>query len=183
MLPCIAGKLKKVFYNSQTSVGDRQYTIILFISIIFLPTILNFLNDKERGRYYHFVGFWRSPMPPPPPHNSKILYYLNDRDEGRYYFCRVLAPPPPPMTPQYLTTCILMTERGGAIISCRIFAPPPPPPPFPDATLLNYPNDRERGAPLSFVGLWRPLTLSQTPQHLTILMTGRGGGRQYPIRS
>ena len=32
--------LQKVFYNSQASVGDRQYTIILFISIMFLPEIL-----------------------------------------------------------------------------------------------------------------------------------------------
>ena len=50
--------LQKVFSNSQASVGDRQYTIILmFISIIFLPTILNYFNDRERGRHYHFVGF------------------------------------------------------------------------------------------------------------------------------
>ena len=75
--------LQKVFYNSQASVGGRQYTIILFISIIFLPTILHNLNDRERGRHY--------------PHDSKILYYLNDRDEGRYYFCKILAPPMPPL--------------------------------------------------------------------------------------
>ena len=49
--------LQKVFYRSQASVGDRQHTIILFISIIFLPTILNYLNDRERKRHYHFVGF------------------------------------------------------------------------------------------------------------------------------
>ena len=49
--------LQKVFYNSQVSVVDRQHTIILFISIIFLPTILNNLNDRERGRHFHFVGF------------------------------------------------------------------------------------------------------------------------------
>ena len=49
--------LQKVFYNSQASVGDRQYTIILFRSIIFLPTILNYFNDRERERRYHFVGF------------------------------------------------------------------------------------------------------------------------------
>ena len=49
--------LNKVFYNSQASVSDRQYTIILFISIIFLPTILYYLNEKERGRHYYFVGF------------------------------------------------------------------------------------------------------------------------------
>ena len=46
--------LQKVFYNSQAPVGDRQYTIILFISIMFLPTILNYLNDRKRGRHYHF---------------------------------------------------------------------------------------------------------------------------------
>ena len=49
--------LQKVYSNSQASVGDRQYTIILFISIIFLPTILNYFNDRERGRHYHFAGF------------------------------------------------------------------------------------------------------------------------------
>ena len=49
--------LQKVLYNSHASVGNRQYTIILFISMIFLPTILNYLNDRERGRHYHFVGF------------------------------------------------------------------------------------------------------------------------------
>ena len=49
--------LQKVFYNSQTSVDDRQYTIILFICIIYLRTILNYFNDRERGRHYHFVGF------------------------------------------------------------------------------------------------------------------------------
>ena len=36
--------LQKVFYNSQASARDRQYTIILFIGILFLPTILNYLN-------------------------------------------------------------------------------------------------------------------------------------------
>ena len=49
--------LQKVFYDSQASIGDRQYTIILFISIMFLQTILNYPNDRERGRHYHFVGF------------------------------------------------------------------------------------------------------------------------------
>ena len=42
--------LQKLFYNSQlASVGDsdRQYTIILFIS-----TILNYFNDRERIRHY-----------------------------------------------------------------------------------------------------------------------------------
>ena len=38
----------------------------------------------------------------------------------------------------------------------------------------------ERGAPLSFVGFWRPpMTPPQTPQYLTILQTERG--RALPL--
>ena len=50
-----------------------------------------------------------------------------------------------------------MTERGGTIIFRRILAPPQCPPPIhsPDPTILIYLKDRE-GAPLSFVGFWRP---------------------------
>ena len=33
-----------------------------------------------------------------------------------------------------------MTERGGAMIFCRMSSPPSP-----DATILNYLDDRERG--------------------------------------
>ena len=120
--------LQKVSYNSQASVGDRQYTIILFISIIFLPTILHYLYDRERVRHYHFVGFSRPPMPLPP--RFQILYYLNDRNEGRYYFCRILASPPPqcpPPSPNPTTLNHLNDrEKRGAIIFCRILAPPPP---------------------------------------------------------
>ena len=115
--------LQKVFYNSQASVGDRQYTIILFISIIFLPTILNNLNDRERGRHYHFVGFYRPPMPP--PHDSKILCYLNDRNEGRYYFCRILVPPMPPPSPD-ATILNYLNDRGGGHYLFSILAPPMP---------------------------------------------------------
>ena len=56
----------------------------------------------------------------------------------------------------------------------------PPMPPSPDATILNYLNDSERGggggAPLSFVGFWRRPNAPHppTPQYLTILMTERG---------
>ena len=102
--------------------------------------------------------------------------------------------------PQYLT--ILMTERGGVLLSfCRILAPHNAllhdskilyylndrdegryyfcrilAPPSPDVTILNYLNDGEMGAPISFVGFWRtPITPPpQTPQYLTILMTERG---------
>ena len=138
--------------------GERQLSFVGF----WRPpppdaTILNYLNDRERGALLLFVRFWRPPMTPPPqtpqyftilmteregaplsfcrilappnappPHDSKILYYLNDRDEGRYYVCRILAPPNAP------------------------------PPPSPNAIILNYLNDRERRAPSSFVGFWRP---------------------------
>ena len=105
----------------------------------------------ERGAPLSFCRILAPPNAPRPPNDSKILYYLNDRDEGRHYFCRILAPPPPP---------------------------PPPPPnalPSPDATILNYLNDSERGAPLSFVGFWRSPPPMQMQQYLTILMTERGG--------
>ena len=64
--------LQKVFYNSQASVGNRQYTIILVISIIILHTILNYLIDREMGAIIFCMIL--APLPPnaPPPrrHNS-----------------------------------------------------------------------------------------------------------------
>ena len=169
--------LQKVFYNSQASVGDRQYTIILFISIIFFPTIRNYLNDREGAplsfgrilaphnapptipKYFTilmtemrdaiiFVGCWRPPNAPPSP-DATILNYLNDREVAGIIFCRILAPPP--MTPQYLT--ILMTERRGAIIFCRTLAPLNAPP---DATILNYLYDREGGGAIFFCRILAP---------------------------
>ena len=145
--------LQKVFYNSQASVGDRQYTIILFISIIFLPTILNYFNDRERGRHYHFVGFYRPPMPPPPTIPKYFTILMTEMRDS--YFCRILAPPnapPPPLTPKYLT--ILVTERGGAIVFCRILAPPNDPPPQTPQYLTILQTERGRALPL--VGFWRP---------------------------
>ena len=46
-----------------------------------------------------------------------------------------------------LPTILNYLKREGAIILCRILAPPPPkfPLPLPDAAILNYLNDRERG--------------------------------------
>ena len=41
--------LQKVFYKSQASVGDRQYTIILFISIYFCPQYLTILMTERGG--------------------------------------------------------------------------------------------------------------------------------------
>ena len=106
---------------------------------------------------------------------------------GVIIFCKIFdapqCPPPLPQTPQYLT--ILRTERGRHYV-CRILAPsmPPTPPPSNDATILNYLNNREReGAPLFFIGFWRPLMPPpppQTPQYLTILITERG--RHYVCR-
>ena len=99
------GIFKVLFYSSHASVGDREYTIILFISNIFCQQYMYNFNDRERGCHFLLWNF---------------------------------SAPPPPSTPQYLT--ILMTERGGHIIFCRILAPPSP-----DAKILNYLNDRERG--------------------------------------
>ena len=113
-----------------------------------IPKYFTILMTEMRDAI-NFVGFWRSRPPPPPmppSPDATILNYLNDSEGGRHYLLYGFGAPPP-QTPQYLT--ILMTERGGggAIIICRILASPNDPPP-PDDTILNYLNDRERGAPL-----------------------------------
>ena len=88
-------------------------------------TILNNLNDRERGRHYFFVGFWRPPMPLPPQTSQYLTILMTERG-GAIIFVGFWRPPmPPPPSPQYLT--ISMTERGGAaIIFCRILATPLP---------------------------------------------------------
>ena len=75
--------LQKFFYNSQASVGDRQYTIILFISNIFLHTILNYLNERERWGAIIFCKIIAPPNAPSP--DATILNYLNDKERGRHY--------------------------------------------------------------------------------------------------
>ena len=89
--------LQKVFYNSQASVGDRQYTIILFISIIFLPTILNYLlrqRKREREKEREIM-------------REREIERERDRERGggggAVIFCRILEPPnaPSPGPPQY----------------------------------------------------------------------------------
>ena len=72
-LPCTDHKL----IENYLYVGDRQYTIILFISHTFLPTILNYLNDRKRGRHYLLYDF-SAP-------DATMLNYLNDRERGRHY--------------------------------------------------------------------------------------------------
>ena len=81
---CTDRKLTDSIYSSQAPVGDRQYTSILFISSKFLPTILNYLNDRE-GAPISFVGFWDSPSAIHPSPDTTILNYLNDRERGRHY--------------------------------------------------------------------------------------------------
>ena len=78
--------LQKLLYNSQTSIGGRQYTIILFISIIFLPTILIYLNDKERGRHIIFCRILAPPQCPPHSPDATILIHLNDREGAPLFF-------------------------------------------------------------------------------------------------
>ena len=125
---------------------------ILALSMPPPPTIPKCLLSKlvtEMRDAIIFVGFWRPPMPPPP--DATILNHLNDSERGgggRHYLLYDFGTPQRHLTqtPQYLT--ILMTERGGgAVIFCRILAPP-----LPDATILNYLNDRERGRHYFFVG-------------------------------
>ena len=79
-------------------------------------------------------------MPSP---NATILNYLNDREKGRHYFFVGFCPPNAPQTTPYLTS--LMTEIGGTIIFCRVLAPHNAT--SPDATILDYLNDKERGRP------------------------------------
>ena len=86
--------------------------------------ILYYRNDRLRDVII-FVGFWRSPMPPPSL-DATILNYLSDSERGGapLSFVGFWRPPmTPPQTPQYFT--ILMTEREGAPVSfCRILATP-----------------------------------------------------------
>ena len=90
---------------------------------------------------------------------------------GAIIRCMILAPTPDATILNYLND-----KEGGTIIFCRILAHPPPP-----RHNYNYLNDRERGAPLSFVGFWRP-AMPPYPDatYLTILMTERG--RHYLCR-
>ena len=86
------------------------------------PTTPQYLTTcilmTEGGGAIIFCRILAPPNAPPPSPDATILNNLNDR-EGAPLCCRILEPrimPPPPTTPQYLTTCILVTERGGAII-------------------------------------------------------------------
>ena len=92
--------LPKILYNSQASVGDsdKQYTIILFISnILFLPTILNYLNDRERGTII-CCRILAPPTLPQTPLNLTIV--MTKRGGGTIIFCSILVPSnvPPPLT-------------------------------------------------------------------------------------
>ena len=69
-----------------------------------------------------------------------------------------------------------MTEMRDAIIFVGCWRPPNAPPPSPDATILNYLNDREV-AGIIFCRILAPPNAPppMTPQYLTILMTERRG--------
>ena len=118
-------------------------------------TMLNYLNDRERGRHYLFLLWdYGAPQCPPPPDATILNYILLTERWGAPLsfvgFWRSPMPPPPP-TPQYLT--ILVTDRGGAIIFCGILAPPnasPPPTPQYLTILIT-----ERGGAIIFVRFWR----------------------------
>ena len=44
--------------------------------------IINYLNDKERGRHYLFVRVRRPPISPHSSPDATILYYLDNRERG-----------------------------------------------------------------------------------------------------
>ena len=97
------------------------------------------MTERGGGGAIIICRILASPNDPPPPDDT-ILNYLNDRERVAP-LCRILTPPPP-TSPKYFT--ILMTEMRDCYF-CRILAPPNAPPPSPDAKILNYLNDRERG--------------------------------------
>ena len=57
----------------------------------------------------------------------------------------IWRPSMPPSPDATIIITILITEKGAAIIFLGFWRPPCPPPPYPDATILNDLNDRERG--------------------------------------
>ena len=88
-------------------------------------TILNYLNDRERGRHnilYDFSARINASQCAPSP-DVTILNYLNDRERGRHNLLYDFSASqcPPHQTSQYLT--ILMTGKGGAIICVGFLRP------------------------------------------------------------
>ena len=59
-------------------------------------TILNYLNDREKGLHY-VCKISALPMPPPPSNDAQYLTILMTERGGLIIFCRILAPPPPPI--------------------------------------------------------------------------------------
>ena len=47
-------------------------------------TILNYFNDRERGRHNLLKNFGARNNAPPPSPDATILNYLNDRERGRH---------------------------------------------------------------------------------------------------
>ena len=92
-------------------------------------------------------------MPPTIPKYFTILMTeMRDAVIFEGFWPPANAPPSPDATIlNYLTD-----REEGRALPFVVFLRPQCPPPSPDATILNYLNDRE-GAPLSFVGFWRPL--------------------------
>ena len=64
---------------------------------------------------------------------------------GAFMYCRILAPLNAPFTRRHNNYNYLNNREGGAITFLGFWRPPMPPPLYPDATILNDLNDRERG--------------------------------------
>ena len=138
--------------------------------------ILYYLNDRLRDVII-FVGFWRSPMPPPSL-DATILNYLSDSERGAPLsfvgFWRPPMTPPPDATILYYLND---RKRGAPVSFRRILAPPRIRPQCPPPTIPKYFTIlmTEMRDAIIFVGFWRPPPPPLTPQYLTILMTERGG--------
>ena len=92
------------------------------LSIIFLPTILNYLNDRERACHY-FCRILAHPPPRPPPTPQCLTTLMTESawvPLSFVGFWRPLMTPPPPQTVQYLTI-YKKKEGGGArhALSCE----------------------------------------------------------------
>ena len=181
--------LQKILYNSQTSVDGRQYTIILFISIIFLPTILIYLNDSERGHHYLLLNFSASPMSPPhtPPTPQYLFIVMTER--GRHYLLyNFSAPSMPPPSPEATILIYLNDREGAPLFYVGLWRPPPPNAPHPPQTsqyltiLMT-----ERGSAIIFCRIVAPPNTPPPPSpDVTIFnyLSGTGGRQlQYPVRS
>ena len=83
---------------------------------IFFPTILNYVNGREREGAPLFFFRILAPPPPPPPTPQYLTILMTERG-GAIIFCRILAPPmPPPLFPDATIPSNLNDREGSAAV-------------------------------------------------------------------